>query len=236
VDVRNHKLADLPPVSRTLLIPLAYRALESRRPDALVCDPRAVALMRAFDEDIAKRFRRSGPERVLALMRARQFDHFARMFLAAHPRGIIVDIGCGLDTRFDRIDNGQMDWYGLDLPAVIELRRTLLPEGPRNHLIACSALDFAWMDCLPPCERPILFLAEGVFPYFEEADVRRLVLALRERFYGAELAFDGLTTFSIRMHNATNPGLRKAQTRARWGFDHAQDLEAWGAGIRLLEE
>ena len=35
------KLSELPPLARTLLIPLAYRAVESQRPDALLRDDRA---------------------------------------------------------------------------------------------------------------------------------------------------------------------------------------------------
>jgi O-methyltransferase involved in polyketide biosynthesis len=41
---------------------------------------------------------------------------------------VAVHIGCGLDTRFDRVDNGQVVWYDLDLPLVIGLRRKLIPE------------------------------------------------------------------------------------------------------------
>jgi phosphatidylethanolamine/phosphatidyl-N-methylethanolamine N-methyltransferase len=64
-------------------------------------------------------------------MRVRQFDAFARAFLAGRPGGLVVDIGCGLDTRFDRLDDGQMSWLGLDLPEVISLRRQLLPNAER---------------------------------------------------------------------------------------------------------
>jgi O-methyltransferase involved in polyketide biosynthesis len=57
---------------------------------------------------------------------------------------VIVDLGCGLDTRCERVDNGQVEWCGLDLSEVIELRKELLDETPRNHLIGCSVLDFSW--------------------------------------------------------------------------------------------
>ncbi len=103
------------------------------------------------------------------MMRARQFDRFGLGFLKEHPAGTVVDIGCGLDTRFGRLDNGQMHWVGLDLPEVIELRRSLLPATARSCLIGCSALDFTWMDEVSP---PVIFLAEGLLVYFMEEDVR----------------------------------------------------------------
>ncbi len=175
-------------------------------------------------------------DQVATLMRLRQFDRYARAFLTEHPPGIVVDIGCGLDTRFDRIDNGQMEWFGLDLPEVVDLRRKLLPDGPRQHLLACSVLDMAWMDVVRQKERPVLFLAEGVFPYLAQAEVRRLVLALRDRFPGAELVFDALSTLSVRIHNAGHTGLKKTGARLGWGLDRSRELESWGDGIRLLEE
>jgi O-methyltransferase involved in polyketide biosynthesis len=80
-------------------------------------------------------------DKVFTLMRVREFDRCALAFLGEHPAGVVVDIGCGLDTRFERLDNGQLEWVGLDLPDVIALRKQLLPEMPRTRLIACSALD-----------------------------------------------------------------------------------------------
>jgi O-methyltransferase involved in polyketide biosynthesis len=236
MNVSKYKLADLPPVSRTLLIPLAYRALESQRPDALVCDPRAVALVRAFDEDFSEYLGKLSMDQATTIMRVRQFDREARTFLDEDPDGVVVDIGCGLNTRFDRIDNGRMDWYGLDLPEVIDVYRTLLPLAPRGHLIACSALDHTWLDQLAIDGRAVLFLAEGVFPFFEEAQVRALTLALRDRFPGSLLVFDAVNTFSVRMHNATHPGLKKAAALLRWALEDNRAPEARGAGIKLLGE
>jgi len=59
----------------------------------------------------------------------------------------VVHIGCGLDSRFDRVDNGQVEWYDLDIPEVIELRRKLFgDEGERHHLLGCSVLEDAWQE------------------------------------------------------------------------------------------
>ncbi len=227
-------LASLPPVARTLLIPLAYRARENRRPDAIVRDPKAEELLCLFDDRLPLGWQ--DLDQVCTLLRLRQFDRYSLAFLDQHPTGCLVDIGCGLDTRFFRVDNGRMEWFGLDLPEVIEVRQKLLPAGPRSHLIGCSVLDFAWLDRLPNDGRPALFLAEGVFPYLEESDVRRLLLAIRERYPGAEIAFDVINTFSVRVHNAAHRGLHKAQVRLRWAVEDLHVIESWGEGIRLIEE
>ncbi len=128
----------------------------------------------------------------------REFDRRAAAFLAEHPDGVIVDLGCGLNTRFERIDNGRVKWYGLDLPEVIALRKELLDETPRSHLLGCSVLDFSWMDALSgQAGKPILFLAEAVLVYLEEADVKRLVQTLAGRFPGAELVCEAYSPVVI---------------------------------------
>jgi O-methyltransferase involved in polyketide biosynthesis len=64
-----------------------------------------------------------------------EFDRRTQAFLARVPAAVVVHIGCGLDTRFERVDNGQVEWYGLDLPEVIELRRQLI-GGKRSATIS----------------------------------------------------------------------------------------------------
>jgi O-methyltransferase involved in polyketide biosynthesis len=225
----THTIRNLNEVSRTLLIPLYVRAMESRRSDAIVRDPKAEEQVGLLDFDFSNVERPEG-DQVSFLLRMREFDRTAKSFLAEHPGGVIVDLGCGLNTRFERIDNGQMEWYGLDLPEVIELRKELLDKTPRSHLIGCSVLDFSWMDALKGrADKPILFLAESVLLYLEEADVKRLVQALTGRFPGAELVTDAYSPVIIRWHPVP-PDM----PRPRWGLKNDRDVEAWAPGIRLL--
>jgi O-methyltransferase involved in polyketide biosynthesis len=224
-----HTFRNLNAVSQTLLIPLYFRAMESQRPDALVRDPRAVELVGQLDCDFSG-VQRLKNEQVNYLLRMREFDRLARAFLAEHPDGVIVDLGCGLDTRFERVDNGQVDWYGLDLPEVIELRKELFDKTPRSHFIGCSVLDFSWMDALNgQASKHILFLAEAMLVYLEEADVKRFVQALAERFPGAELVCEAYSPVVIRFHPRP-----PAVARPRWGLKDDRDVEAWAPGIRLL--
>ena len=229
------KTQDLGGVSETLLIPLQYRAAESQRPDAILKDGKAAELVEAMDPD-SSQATGSTMDQVVTMMRARQFDCFARGFLEAHPDGVVVDVGCGLDTRFFRLDNGTVLWFELDLPEVIALRRQLLGETPRRTCLAASVLDLSWMDAVAPVAgNGVLLLAEGVFPYLERADVQRLVLEVGRRFPGAELVFDALSPLQIAMHRL-EPATRAAALRLRWGLNHGRELESWATGIHLLQE
>lgn len=238
-------------VAGTLFITLYIRALESQRPDAIVKDEKAEALVRQLDQESLQKTLALTDDfsRVAVILKSREFDRFAKDFLARHPDAVVVHIGCGLDTRFERVDNGRVEWYDLDLPEVIEIRRKLAGgEGARHHYLAYSVLDHAWLKEMDAYrQRPVLFLAEGVFEYLKEAQVKWLVLTIKEHFPGAELVFDAFSPFLRWAHN-----FRVTRTRIgaylHWGLKHGQDLERWSdktlapheaqrsGGIRLLDE
>lgn len=220
-------------VASTLLIPLACRAIESVRSDAIIHDPRAVEVYKALGGSPDFLMGMSGTDGFVTAMRVRQFDTFARDFLARNPGGLVVDLGCGLDTRFDRLKDGQMTWLGVDLPEVIELRRKVLPEGEHCKTIPQSMLEISWLDEVARLNQPVLFLAEGVFPYFSTADVRPLVLAMARRFPAGELVFDAASPFISRHHNRTSSVLKRSGTRILWDAKNPQELETWG--LRLLD-
>lgn len=230
-------LGALSAVSETLLIPLYFRALEAKHPRPIVFDPAALAIVNRLDYDFT-RFDRIGPDRVFTLMRCREFDRQTRVFLEAHPNGTVVEIGCGLDDRLSRIDpnrTARVHWHDLDLPAVMALRSRLPGFESRGTPIAASVLDPGWLAHIQvETGARILFLAEGVLPYFPETDVRRLIQMLREAFPGCEIVFDALTSRMVRLHSRGSR-LKDALNQVRWSLDDDRGLESWADGIRHLE-
>jgi methyltransferase (TIGR00027 family) len=228
-------------VAETLLMTLYIRAMESQRPDALIKDEKAVALVTqmSYDFDRVRQVHMDEDDKVTVILRNREFDRYVQDFLARNPEAVVVHIGCGLDARFERVAerNGRVEWYDLDLPDVIELRRKFIGgEGARHHFLACSAFDSAWLDAVSAHRpRPFLFLAEGVLMYFEEAQVKSLVLMLRDHFPGAELVIDAFSPFLVRANNL-RLSITKFGARYHWGLKRGQELESWGDGIRLLDE
>ena len=77
----------------------------------------------------------------------------------------------------------------------------------------------------------ILFLAEAMLVYLEEADVKRLVQALAEHFPGAELVCEAYSPVVLRFH--PRPA---AVAQPHWGLKDDRDVEAWAPGIRLLSQ
>ncbi len=228
------KLATTDALSLTLLIPLWARAVEQREPVPLVRDPLAAAIVEQIDYDW-RQSRLARGDLAQCVVRLREFDRFVRDFLVRHPAATVVHLGCGLDTRFQRVDNGRVRWFDLDLPAVIALRRALLPETDRNRYLAASAFEPGWMAELdPPDGTPLLFVAEAVLPYFDEAQVKDFVLAARTRFPGAELVTDVCTPHAVRINNL-HLQFTRSTARMHWSVRDPRDLETWAPGIRLLE-
>lgn len=110
---------ELGAVQETLLIPLLGRAEETRR-GGLINDPKSLEIVEALDYDFSKW--RGIRSLVGASIRARLFDEEVRLFLEAHPGGTVVEIGAGLNTRYERLDNGQAQWIEIDLPDSMALR------------------------------------------------------------------------------------------------------------------
>lgn len=241
-------------VSETLFLPLYALALESQRPDPVMVDRDAVELTHRLNEYFAgsdkRLFQRLAKGRLPATLlttmalRVRRYDRYVAAFLEREPEGVVVNLGCGLDDRRRRVDNGLVRWFDLDLPEVIELRRQFLPETERMRFIARSVLDLTWLDALPDEPgRKFLFVAEGLFMYLPPEGVRGLVLALRERFPGAELVAEVANTRIVRMMR-TPMGRSKFRRQFnlsenvtyQFGLTDSREIESWAPGLELLDD
>jgi O-methyltransferase involved in polyketide biosynthesis len=217
-------------VQETLLMPLWSRAVESSRPDAILRDPKAVSIVQRLEYDF-ERFRRAGVDPVGYCSRAVIIDRLVAEWLTEHPSGTIVEIGPGLDTRFERLDNGRAHWFELDLPEVISLRRVFFEETARRQFLASSVLETGWMEKVgEEGTRPVLLVAEGVFYFFDESDLRELFARLARAFPGGGLIFDAQSPWYLWYSRWRHP-VRKSPLR--WSLGQVNQLERWASGIRL---
>ncbi len=166
-------------------------------------------------------------------------DAYAREFLAGHAGSVVIQLGCGLDSRYNRVNDGEVEWHDLDLPAVIDLRRKFYAETGQYHMIPSSVTDLGWTDAISPpvsqLGRPVLVIAEGLFMYLKEEAVKALILKLRQAFPGCELVFDAYSRLTAKSANR-HPSIKKTGAVVHWGIDDPAAIEQWAAGIRLQEE
>ncbi|MFF7990911.1 class I SAM-dependent methyltransferase [Kitasatospora xanthocidica] len=180
---------ELGAVAETALWTLWHRAVEARRPDTVLHDPKAVELVDRIDFPFAERFGQDALVSQLQALRAACFDREVADFLTRCPRGTVVGLGDGLETQAWRVDNGRAGWLSVDLPETAALRERLLPPDERHRILAGSATDPGWMDEVDPANG-VLISAEGLLMYLRPTEVRALIAACAERFPGGSLVLD----------------------------------------------
>jgi O-methyltransferase involved in polyketide biosynthesis len=219
---------ELGQVQETLFIPLAGRAAETGRRRPILRDPKAVEIIEAVSLDRSKYSRAGGWTTV---MRTAGYDVWVRDFLAEHPHGTVVELGTGLNTRFERVDNGTVRWIDLDLPDTIALRRRFFTDTDRRRMVAASIADDDWLAGVRELPGPYFFVSDGVFAYLTEEDVTRTLASLAEHFPGALIAID--TCSQQMMKREHRMAARRGIARWQWACDDPRSLER--LGMRLVE-
>ena len=219
-------------VQETRVIPLFGRLVCSEPFPELFSDSSAKRICDRLDYDFAEK--RKKMESAAGLFGAlevaqRQFDLRCEVeaYLNVHPRAAVVNLGCGLDDTFSKVDNGQCRGYNIDLPDVIRVRNDLLPAGERETNLACDLNDPAWMDEIDAADGAVFFAA-GVFYYFRTADVKKLFQTMAARFPGAVLAFDSCNERGAKLMRKT--WLKEAgitDVNAFFSLEDEAELNAW---------
>jgi len=241
-------------VSETSLLTLYCHAIESQSEDPIISDPKAVEIMQAVNQELSKSKNRLHKKMVKGkidkrmvvhiAIRAKRYDEYVIEFLKSSPDGVVVNIGCGLDSRFLRIDNGRVRFYDLDLPDVIGIKRRFFEETDRYRFISSSVLDYGWMaTLLEACDGPFLFIAEGVFMYLHREDVKSLVLELQSRFSGSELVCEVFNDLWLKgaLKGIVNFKMRKElhlgkDATFHFGIRGSREMEEWNPGITFLDD
>lgn len=224
------------PVSRTLLIPLAVRAQESLSKKALFIDRQAEELFKKLPKD-AINFKLNPIMRTATAIRVRYLDDLAREFMADHANPIIVQLGCGFDTRFTRTDNGQSIQINIDLPEVMQSRQDFLPaKNDREYNWSYNINDFAWIERFKREFRDfdIMFIAEGLLMYLPADDVETLFKSLAENFTNSYIAFDTASLASKKVINKSIVG--KMGAGFQWVYNYDNSIEQWHPFLKQASE
>ena len=218
-------------VQETLLVPLYARALDTLGKRPILKDPKAVEIVRSIDWD----FRRFNQRRrvVGCTLRTAMFDEWVKDFLRRHPEGTVVEIGAGLNTRFERLDNGALHWFDLDLPDTVELRRRFFTDSGRRMTLAASILDPGWMAAVRQSPGPYCFVAEAVFIYLTEPEVKAALAQIAANFLRVSIAFDTATLKALSYENKDH-ARHKLEARFTWACEDPREIERWKIGLRLV--
>jgi O-methyltransferase involved in polyketide biosynthesis len=220
-------------VQETLLMPLCARATQTKKRLGILRDPKAVEIVESLDYDFSK-FKNSPQTQVGCVLRTLQFDVWVNDFLARHPGGTIIEVGAGLNSRFERTDNGQARYFELDLPEAMAIRKLFYEETPRRRQITGSVLDESWIPQVKETGGPYLIIIEGVLMYLTDPDVRGLFAMIARELPGAHVGFDSLSERAIASQHRL-AAMRHFDATFTWGIDEVRSIEAWGDGFVCLD-
>lgn len=168
-------------VAETMLQTLYARAKESKKPNHKIYDAKAIEIVERINYD----FEMADKDIVMSsgvVARTIVLDRMVKNYVQEHPNATVINIACGMDTRFYRVDNGKIRWYNLDLPVTMDVRKRYIEEGERVTLIEASAMDETWTDKIETGSEPVLVIVEGLTMYLEKDDVKQILRILDAKF------------------------------------------------------
>ncbi len=223
-------------VEETLLLPLWGRAYETQKKNPRIIDKKAVEIMGKLDYDFSDIEKTQTMSQHGWVARCMHTDKMVREFIAKYPEATIVNIGCGMDTTFSRIDNGKIRFYELDLPDVIELRKNFYEDSDRHKSIASSFLETEYFNQIE-VKDGLLFLAGGVFMYFTKEKMKTFFKQVADFFPECDFYFDALTPkgFNIAKKQVLKKGGMGMALDGGWSLAKAKDLEQWDKRFHLIK-
>ena len=209
-------------ISETMLITLHARAKDAESKNPILNDKKSSEILSQLDYDFSK-FEKAWASYYGILSRAKVMDNEVKKFMEKYPDCAIVSIGCGLDTRFLRIDNGKIRWFNLDLPEVIEKRKLFFEPNERVTDIAKSAFDSAWTKNVELEGKKLLIISEGVLMYFEEEQIKQFLKILTDNFDSFEAQFDLLYKGTVKM-NKKHDTINNMNANFKWGVKDGSEI------------
>jgi O-methyltransferase involved in polyketide biosynthesis len=224
-------------VQQTLLIPLWSRAKLTKENSPILRDIKAVEVVDNIHHDFSQ-IDKYVPyvNHLMNVVRAAVFDKTIKQYLIKYPKASVVNLGAGLDTSFFRVDNGLLNWYDIDLPNVIEIRKYFIPETERSHIISESIFETKWHDRISNSADGLIFICGGVLQYFDKRTVKTFILTLFNRFPESELIFDSVSRIVkyLANFNLTKIGMKAADTK--WTIINGKQIAKWDSRIIILDE
>ena len=166
---------------------LLARAKDANAPLSMLRDAHAARLAAG----LGFATRASAPQGAdVPVLRSLAIDGWVRAFLDRAPGGTVVELGVGLNTRFERVDRGQHHAVEIDLPDIVALRRSRLPQRARRVHLDAVAHQSHWHGAVAGFPAPYCFVLEAVVAYVPPEGVAALLTAIVAKFPRAQVLVD----------------------------------------------
>lgn len=207
----------------TLLITLYSRASMSRR-GMIINDKKAeeIIAIAGYDE---RKLKICSKLQALLSLRAYLIDEYTRDFIKRHNGYCnIIQLGCGLDSRYIRINDLRIKWYDLDLYGTMEMRKKYYKNSSNYKMITSNVCNLSWLNEIDNKNMPTLVIGEGLFMYLDESDNKLVLNELCKKFKDLEVIMDVFNTPSVRFSRFA-PSLKRVNANMKFGFNNYKKIE-----------
>ena len=214
---------NLSSTASTLLITLYSRAAMSKK-NMILEDKKAEEIISIAGYD-QRKLKVSKKLQALLTIRAYLIDAYTKEFVERHNGDCnIIQLGCGLDSRYIRINDDRIKWYDLDFYATIEMRKKYYKNSLNYKMIASNVCNFTWIDKIEDLKKPTLIIGEGLFMYLTEEENKLVLNKLATTFKTCDLIMDVFNTPSVKFSKFA-PSLRRVHANLSFGFNHHKKIE-----------
>ena len=218
-------------INKTLYIPLYGKASVSKK-GIILQDKKAEMIWKKEGFDLKGKAKSKWLTYYMG-MRSAVFDAWVKKMLQKYPSACVLHIGCGMDSRIERIGAKQNVWYDIDFPVVIEERKKYYTETENYHMLSEDASKTEWIAALPKTDQAIIIM-EGVSMYLKLQELVALWNALKEHFGNIHFFMDCYTEFAAKASKYKNP-IKTVGAQTVYGLDQPKYLEKQ-TGIRFVKE
>lgn len=192
-------MEELNGVSNTLFLPLAARIFVSKKFPEYFFDEKSLVLENKFPYEVIEK---ASSEYFMIASAARYYNMDKKISEFANNYNLcnVVNLGCGFETAFSRLECIPARFYEVDLPEVIKKRRELLGESENDVLIGEDLFSLDWVEKLDT-SLPTIAIASGVFMYFRKEKIIAFINELQKRFTNLEIVFDVTNEAGIKYAN-----------------------------------
>lgn len=209
-------------VPETMIQTLYARAKESMKPNAKIKDDMAAEIVSQLDYDFSNADK-DGAMSSGVIARTIVLDEMVGKYLTRHPKTVVVNIACGMDTRCYRMKGKYLRWYNVDLPETMEVRERFLTEDGPIYQIAKSAMDASYIDDITYEGEDVLVVIEGLSMYLKEADIRQIFAIIDQAFPKAMVLIEVMSPFVVK--HVKEKSIEGSNAKFTWGIKNGKLLE-----------
>lgn len=217
-------------VNKTLYIPLYGKSLVSKK-GIILSDSKAEFIWEKEGFTLKGKSKSKWLAYYMA-MRSRVFDEWVLSKLKIEEEFVILHIGCGMDSRVERIGKFGHTWYDVDFEEVIEQRKIYYQENELYHMVCGDLKDDSWLNQIP-CTKKAVVILEGISMYLELEDLKQAFLNLSNHFESLEIMMDCYTEFAAKASKYKNP-INDVGVTQVYGIDDPSVLE--NNGVSFVKE